>query len=494
MLRKLALPLLGVIAGIGLFFWWLSYWPAQVTLPDEGPDLLWRSIQKKENGWERGVYSASKKADFMSYQEGKVVLYGQGKQPKIETQEDGINIVLDNGAWIIRSLDQSQKISLKADSTNATITGVGGIFIDVDQKIVSNFDADLMLGGAKLLPAFLSRDGKQEFFDIGEQKELIPTDLWLVYATFFPRDQAKVLGNISKKFLDTMIRTLITREPASSEEGLFKRDVRVKNALDEIQSIIAKIDTGDNCGVDRSSCFTILSDILAREKIRFPEVFLPLEHAIQAWIQLDTDVQETGYSWANIFRTYHTQLLKGDARARVIRDKSILEMIKSGSTDSSLETWEYLTQMLASQKLGSAYSLQIVREMIRIGDILQRSNEIPEATRKALVTSAIQSLSNLKTILENTYFTKKEYWFVLRTDLVDSEGNAIKNQVFINDLQELIKHIDGSSLIQVSSQESGSELPTIRAQLVWFNCIFSRNEEYVTNPRICRTTKVETKK
>jgi len=128
-------------------------------------------------------------------------------------------------------------------------------------------------------------------------------------------------------------------------------------------------------------------------------------------------------------------------------------MIKSGSTDSSLETWEYLTQMLASQKLGSAYSLQIVREMICIGDILQRSNDIPEATRKALATSAIQSLSNLKTILENTYFTKKEYWFVLRTDLVDSEGNAIKNQVFINDLQELIKHIDASSLIQVSSQE-----------------------------------------
>jgi hypothetical protein len=29
---------------------------------------------------------------------------------------------------------------------------------------------------------------------------------------------------------------------------------------------------------------------------------------------------------------------------------------------------------------------------------------------------------------------------------------------------------------------------------VWFNCIFSKNNEYVTNPRICRTTKVETKK
>ncbi len=107
-----------------------------------------------------------------------------------------------------------------------------------------------------------------------------------------------------------MIRTLIDREPESAEEGIFKRDVRVRNALDEIRSIIAKIDNGDSCGVDRSSCFTFLSDILAREKQRFPEVFLPLEHAIQAWMQLDTDVQETGYSWANIFRAYHTQLIK----------------------------------------------------------------------------------------------------------------------------------------------------------------------------------------
>lgn len=125
-------------------------------------------------------------------------------------------------------------------------------------------------------------------------------------------------------------------------------------------------------------------------------------------------------------------------------------MIKSGTTVSSLEIWEYLTQMLASQKLGSAYSLQIVREMIRIGDTLQRSNDIPDETRKALAKNAIESLSNLKNILENTYFTKKEYWFVLRTDLVDSEGNTIKNQVFINDLQELIKQIDSSGLIQSS--------------------------------------------
>jgi hypothetical protein len=81
----------------------------------------------------------------MSYQQGKVVLYGQGKQPKVEMQENGVSVVLDDGAWIIRSLDQTQKIALKAGTISATITGVGGIFIDVNEKIVSNFDADLML-------------------------------------------------------------------------------------------------------------------------------------------------------------------------------------------------------------------------------------------------------------------------------------------------------------------------------------------------------------
>lgn len=129
----------------------------------------------------------------MSYQEGKIVLYGQGKQPKISTEENTKNITLDDGAWIIRSLDQSQKISIKADSIQATLDGVGGIFVDVNQKLIANFDADVMMGSKKLLPAFLSRDGKQEFFDLVEQKDLISADLWLVYATFFPRDQAKVL-------------------------------------------------------------------------------------------------------------------------------------------------------------------------------------------------------------------------------------------------------------------------------------------------------------
>lgn len=148
--------------------------------------------------------------------------------------------------------------------------------------------------------------------------------------------------------------------------------------------------------------------------------------------------------------------------------------------------------MLASQKLGSSYSLEIVREMIRIGDNLYRSGDLSEDAKKTLANNAITSLSNLKDILQNTYFTQKEYWFVLRDDLVDNEGNTIKNQTFINELQDLIQQMDSSTLLYQSNVSTGEDLRVLRAQLAWFNCIFSRNEEYVKNPRICRTTRSET--
>lgn|GEM_PF-1217649 len=151
------------------------------------------------------------------------------------------------------------------------------------------------------------------------------------YAAFFPRDQIKDGGDvdISKKFLDNMLKVLIAREPLSPKEGFIEHDMRVKNALLEIQLIIAKIDAGESCGADSASCFTLLTEIIHREKAPFPAVFAPLEHAVQAWMQLNIGKQDIGYSWISIFRTYHIQLLNGDPRARATRDKSILEMIKS---------------------------------------------------------------------------------------------------------------------------------------------------------------------
>ncbi len=178
--------------------------------------------------------------------------------------------------------------------------------------------------------------------------------------------------------------------------------------------------------------------------------------------------------------------MAGEPRARIIRDKSILDMIKSGNTSANYEVWEYLTRMLADQKLGSVYSLQIMREMIRIGEALRTAPDISPDAKVKLSTTALASLTNLRNLLENAYFTKKEYLFILRSDLVDSEGKSIQTDVMIKDLQALITQIDKSALLQ--SNSGSSDIQVIRGQLLWFNCIFSRNAEYMANPRVCRVT------
>lgn len=167
----------------------------------------------------------------------------------------------------------------------------------------------------------------------------------------------------------------------------------------------------------------------------FPEVFLPLNKSIQSWIQLNPETRKNIFTWKNIFHTYHDDILAHDPLARVIRDRSILEMVSSGNTNSQYEIWQYLTRMLADQKLGSVYSLQIMREMIRVGESLMSEKETSDVVRTNLKKTAVESLRNLRNLLETTYFIKKDYWFVLRDDLIDGEGKAIQGETFTKDLQ-----------------------------------------------------------
>lgn len=102
---------------------------------------------------------------------------------------------------------------------------------------------------------------------------------------------------------------MLEREPESKTAGIFRRDIRVRNALEEIQSLVNKIEAGDSCGADSVSCFTILDDVFRRERDNFPEIFLPLERATQAWIQIGKSTENNDYSWASVFRIYHAQLL-----------------------------------------------------------------------------------------------------------------------------------------------------------------------------------------
>jgi hypothetical protein len=86
--------------------------------------------------------------------------------------------------------------------------------------------------------------------------------------------------------------------------------------------------------------------------------------------------------------------------------------------------------------------------MIRIGESLIVSKDISDTQRATLTTTAIESLKNLRNLLENAYFKKQEYWFVLRTDLIDSAGKAIQNDNFIKDLQGLVDEINRSTLLK----------------------------------------------
>ncbi len=358
--------------------------------------------------------------------------------------------------------------------------------MDTSKKIIANFDSDLVVNNKNILPSFLLQNNELAFFDIREQTDIVTSDVWDMYVTFFPRDQEEMLGNISKKTLDATIRSLLEREPKDSEWLFFRQDISARNGLTEIQDLTTKIYKWEACWGEEDACYTFLDTIFARLVPRFPETFITLQRDVYSWIQMDPDLQDTSHSWDNIFRRYHMQLIAKDEKAQTVRDKAILNMIKSANTSSYMELWMYLSHMLASQKLGSAYSLQILREMLRIGDELLVSQNISDTDKWSLSTTAVSTLSNLKNMLENTYFTKKEYWFVLRNDIVDEEWNQIQTQVFVDDLQKLIQYMDNSTLVR--SIQWNDEFRIVRGQLNWFTCIFAKNSEYVNNPRICRTS------
>lgn len=73
--------------------------------------------------------------------------------------------------------------------------------------------------------------------------------------------------------------------------------------------------------------------------------------------------------------------------------------------------------------------------MIRVGNDLLSAKDTSDAVRAGLNQTAVDSLRNLRNLLESTYFIKKDYWFVLRTDLIDGGGKAIQTDVLTKDLQ-----------------------------------------------------------
>jgi hypothetical protein len=118
-------------------------------------------------------------------------------------------------------------------------------------------------------------------------------------------------------------------------------------------------------------------------------------------------------------------------------------------------------------------------EMIRLGDLLKESQE----NKVDIVEESNRTLSQLRKVLEETYFDKKDnYLFVLKEDLKDERGQKIDTLIFVNDLNQLIDEIDKSSLFL-----EYPDFRILRRHLTWFTCIFLKNKEYLSDIRVCRS-------
>ncbi len=53
------------------------------------------------------------------------------------------------------------------------------MFVDNEKKTLMNFDTEFTTASKELVgPSFMLQDGKQAFFDIGEQTDLIDPEMW----------------------------------------------------------------------------------------------------------------------------------------------------------------------------------------------------------------------------------------------------------------------------------------------------------------------------
>lgn len=134
------------------------------------------------------------------------------------------------------------RLQFKSPFLEGVLSGDGTIFIDTKAKKFINFDTEFTTQtGDTILPSFLLADGKQVFFDVAEQKDVIFPDLWSLYTTLLRRDEGRALGNVTKKDVDTLIRSLLAREPESSD-GIVHHDLRVRNSLEEVSTLVNKIE------------------------------------------------------------------------------------------------------------------------------------------------------------------------------------------------------------------------------------------------------------
>lgn len=465
MKRRLIISLAAFFIFIGVFYDWYSSIPP-----------LFRAEVQKTNWEEISVTKIGEK--YASLKNQDLLLYWTWESPKIQWS----NIQFTDWAWIIRAIDPTGSLSFSwPNNVQGSIKWIGTVFIDFKNNLLLSIDAlVLQKNNEKILPSFFIQENKKMFYDLADVEGIIWKELWNIYKTSAQKDEKQIFNGFSDNEIKQNIHTILAREPDQNKKNsiLFKKDTQIREILEEILKYMENTQKNKKCGESSWSCIRFInSKIEEGEKID-EDIFLWLKEPLIMWAKKNNNPINSWFTWESIFQKYHSDVLSGDRLAVNTRDSAILSMIRS-SQNPTYEMWLYLTFILSKEKKWSPYSLQIMTEMVRLGNALEKKPEY----RTSIVEESNRALSNLRKVLEESYFDKQDdYLFVLKKDLKDEKWQKIDTIVFVNDLNQLIAEIDKSNLFL-----EYPDFRILRRHLSWFTCIFQKNKEYLEDVRVCRS-------
>lgn len=116
-------------------------------------------------------------AGWKSYQQDSLLIYGRGPTPQVDLPKKTIDVSA-GGEWFLQLVDSGEQLHIKASFVSGGFKG-GTIFVTNEKKTLMDFDTEFTTDAGELVgPSFMLQDGKQTFFDIGEQSDLLDTDMW----------------------------------------------------------------------------------------------------------------------------------------------------------------------------------------------------------------------------------------------------------------------------------------------------------------------------
>lgn len=435
------------------------------------PPILNSGIEEFDNKSMNGILGK-----YMTHKSQEMLLYWTGEKPNI----DNSNVKFTDWIWLLRSIDPTWSISIVwKDEKIKVIQGKWTIFLDYKNNLLLNIDSIIFDENKKvILPSFFIQEGKKTFFDLWEIEKIVGSELWKLYTDNVLKDEKMIYNGLTDQEIIAKITTILKREPLRSETDsiYFKKNTEIRLILEKILEYINVSAKKKKCWDNSGSCVQFMtSEIEKWEKID-KKIFSYIKTPLLMWAKKNSNI-DTWLSWWSIFQIYHLDTLQNNPSAVSTRDYNILTMIQANQ-NPTYEMWLYLIHILSKEKKWSAFVIKIMKEMVRSGEFLKNNLEY----RDEIITESNKAIWNLRKVLEERYFDKKDnYLYVLKEDLKDEKWQKINTIIFVSDLNNLISEIDSSSLFT-----EYVDFNVVKRHLIWFTCIFKKNKEYIQDIRVCR--------